>query len=125
MDGLYADLKESAFGEYTQKDRDLIMDKVKMIYGENVGGDLQRGYMDWTMRSAAASNGYLMTKLGYKSKVFTQSEINLIYTCVAVKNKCRFCMNAHSKFGEEHLNWQASDIKVAHGSYLFYEVYII
>ena len=51
-----------------------------------------------------------MGVLGYKSKVLTPSEMNLIFTCVSIKNKCNFCANHHSNYGRDHLNWLNQDI---------------
>ena len=107
---LYSGLKESKFGEYRQNDRDLIMDKVRIVYGENASDDLKRAYQEWCSRSPAAANGYLMAKLGYKSKVLTPSEMNLVFTCVSIKNQCNFCINSHSNYGRNYLNWQNEDI---------------
>ena len=107
---VYASLKESEFGKYTQDDVELLMDKVRMIYGENASDDLIRAYKEWCSRSPAATNAYLMAKLGYKSKVLTPSEMNLIFTCVAVKNQCNFCINNYSNYGRDYLNWQKEDI---------------
>ena len=107
---VYSSLQESEFGSYTQEDINLIMDKVKIIYGDNVDNDILRAYLEWSSRSPSAANGFIMAKLGYKSKVLTPSEINLIFTCISVKNRCNFCTNAHSKYGRDHLNWQQKDI---------------
>ena len=43
----YASLKESEFGKYTQDDVDLLMDKVRIIYGENASETLIRAYKEW------------------------------------------------------------------------------
>ena len=43
----------------------MITKKCKVIYGDKFNGDLKNVYLDWISRSPAATNAFLMAKLGF------------------------------------------------------------